>query len=282
MTDEKLLILPINDRNSKKISQVLSNDTSRRILEALADEPMSATEISEKLGAPLTTLHYNIENLLQTGLIKVERTRYSEKGREVKYYGPTRKFIIIAPENVGEKETKNFLKRTLFGVYFIIGAVFSGYIFQRLYYLITGGFGFPGGMASPFTMTAGEAKTAAAPTMAPPEALLDAGESGGGGGVTTGKVMMEEAAASKVAGQVQNVTNVTASNLTQVTPTTPGGGRETADAVIQGTLPQQTQAQASLPIQPPVEQNLYLWFLFGALFALLLLFVWNNIRRRIE
>lgn len=278
MADEKLLILPINDRNSKKISQVLSNDTSRKVLEALADKPMSTTEISEKLGAPLTTLHYNIENLLATGLIKVERTRYSEKGREVKYYGPTRKFIILAPENVGERETKQFLKRTLFGVYFIIGAVFSGYLFQRLYYLVTGGFGFPGGGTGTSSIMAGEAKTAAAPTMAPPEALLDAGEYGGGSGVTTGGNLMKEAAASKAAGQVQNVQNVTGAN---VTPITPGGGRETADAAIQSILPQ-TQAPISLPIQPPVEQNLYLWFLFGAVFALLLLFVWNKIRRRIE
>lgn len=247
MTDEKLLILPINDRNSKKISQVLSNDTSRKVLEALADEPMSTTEISEKLGAPLTTLHYNIENLLATGLIKVERTRYSEKGREVKYYGPTRKFIIIAPENVGERETKQFLKRTLFGIYFLIGAVFSGYLFQRLYYLVTGGFGFPGGRAGTPSITAGE-------------------------------VLMEDFAASKAAGQVPNVQNVTGAN---VTPVTPGGGRETADAVIQSIQPQ-TQAPISPPIHLPVEQNLYLWFLFGAVFALLLIFVWKKIRRRIE
>ncbi len=275
MTDEKLLILPINDRNSKKISQVLSNDTSRKVLEALADEPMSTTEISEKLGTPLTTLHYNIENLLQTGLIKVERTRYSEKGREVKYYGPTRKFIIIAPGDVDERETKKFLKRTLFGVYFIIGAVFSGYIFQRLYYLVTGGFGFPGSRASASSITAGEAKTAAAPTIASPEALPDAGGYGGGERVTAGEDIMEEVAASKAAEQVQNVTGA---NVTSVTP---GGGGETADAVIQGIQPQ-TQAPISPPIQPPVEQNLYLWFLFGAVFALLLLFVWNKIRRRIE
>lgn len=31
--DEKLLILPLNDKNSEKISQIISNDTARNVLE---------------------------------------------------------------------------------------------------------------------------------------------------------------------------------------------------------------------------------------------------------
>jgi DNA-binding transcriptional ArsR family regulator len=58
--DEKLLILPLNDKNSKKISQIISNDTARNILEAIASEPLSASELAEKLSIPLTTVQYNL------------------------------------------------------------------------------------------------------------------------------------------------------------------------------------------------------------------------------
>ena len=133
MSDEKFLIHPLNDPNSKKISQVLANETSRRILGALCNGPLSATQVSETLDIPLTTLHYNIENLIEVGLIKVARTRYSEKGREVKYYEPTRKFIVIAPEGMGKEEVKGVLKKLLFTAYFLIASAFSGYGFQKIY-----------------------------------------------------------------------------------------------------------------------------------------------------
>lgn len=49
---EKLLILPLNDKNSRKITQIISNDTARNILETLASKPLSASELAEKLSIP--------------------------------------------------------------------------------------------------------------------------------------------------------------------------------------------------------------------------------------
>src|SRR5659263_651764 len=81
--DEKLLILPLGEE-SKKITQVISNDTARQIIELLADAPLSANDIAQCLHAPLPTITYNLENLESVGLIKIEKIKYSEKGREVK------------------------------------------------------------------------------------------------------------------------------------------------------------------------------------------------------
>ncbi|MDL5502563.1 MAG: winged helix-turn-helix domain-containing protein, partial [Candidatus Methanoperedens sp.] len=67
--EEKLLILPLGDE-SKKITQVISNDTARQIIELLADAPLSASDIAQSLHVPLTTVAYNLENLESVGLIK--------------------------------------------------------------------------------------------------------------------------------------------------------------------------------------------------------------------
>src|SRR3989337_4339816 len=96
-SDEKLLILPLGEE-SKKITQVISNDTARHIIELLADIPLSASDIAGRLHAPLTTVAYNLENLESVGLIKVDKIKYSEKGREVRIYAPVRKLIILVPE----------------------------------------------------------------------------------------------------------------------------------------------------------------------------------------
>ena len=118
--DEKLLILPLNDKNSKKISQIISNDTARNILEAIASEPLSASRIAEKLRIPLSTVQYNLEKLNDAGLVKVERTKYSEKMKRVKIYAPQRKFVVIVPEKTNRKDVIATLKRYLTVIFFAV------------------------------------------------------------------------------------------------------------------------------------------------------------------
>src|SRR3972149_11873834 len=108
--DEKLLILPLGEK-TKKITQVISNDTARQILELLADAPLSASDIAERLKVPLTTIVYNLENLENVGLIKVERIKYSEKGREVKIYAPVRKLIVVVPERTDKKSVADLIRK---------------------------------------------------------------------------------------------------------------------------------------------------------------------------
>jgi len=118
--NEKLLILPLNDTNSKKISQVISSDTARSILEALASAPHSASEIAQKLGIPLTTVQYNLENLCDAGLVRVARTKYSRKMKPVKLYEPQRKIVVIAPVLTTRKAVIAALKRYVMVIAFAL------------------------------------------------------------------------------------------------------------------------------------------------------------------
>jgi predicted transcriptional regulator len=124
--DEKLLILPLGEE-SKKITQVISNDTARQIIELLADTPLSASDIAERLQAPLTTVTYNLENLESVGLIKVEKIKYSEKGREVKIYAPVRKLIVVVPEKTDRKSVADVLRKYM-GV--ILAAVLASSLIE--------------------------------------------------------------------------------------------------------------------------------------------------------
>lgn len=124
--DEKLLILPLGEE-SKKITQVISNDTARQIIELLADAPLSASDIAERLHAPLTTIVYNLENLESVGLVRVERIKYSEKGREVKIYAPVRKLIVVVPEKTDRKSVIDILRKYL-GV--ILAAVLASSLIE--------------------------------------------------------------------------------------------------------------------------------------------------------
>ena len=118
--DEKLLVLPLTGE-AKKLTRVISNDTARDVLEALAARSRSASELAADLKVPLTTVQYNLERLIEVGLIKVENIRYSEKGKQVKVYAPVRRLIVVVPERTSSKDVMEALKRylTLFVLAFI-------------------------------------------------------------------------------------------------------------------------------------------------------------------
>jgi predicted transcriptional regulator len=110
--DEKFLVVPLG-KKSKAITQTVSNDTAMEIMELLAEGPMSTSKVAEKLGIPLTTAQYNIEKLMESALVKIAKTKYSEKGREVKLYEAMNRAIIILPGKSGTSAVMDALKRYL-------------------------------------------------------------------------------------------------------------------------------------------------------------------------
>lgn len=122
-SSDNIVVLPLNE-DSKKITQTLSNEKSLKILDLLSEEPMSATDISKKLGLSITTIKYNIDSLLEADLIKVHRIKWSTKGREVKIYEPVQKLIIVAPGNMNVNRASIIsMLQQYIGV---IGAAFLG------------------------------------------------------------------------------------------------------------------------------------------------------------
>jgi len=94
--EEKLLILQLSE-DSRKIARLLSNETSIRILKLLDRRSMSAADIADELEVRLNTLKYNLDSLLEAGLIRVRQVKWSRKGREIKVYEAVEKVIILLP-----------------------------------------------------------------------------------------------------------------------------------------------------------------------------------------
>ncbi len=99
--NKKFEITPLHE--SKEINRVLANNTCRIILNALSNEPLSSSQISEKLQIPLSTVDDNIKKLAKVGLVNVHHARWSPKGRKVNFYQPQEKFIILTPRFEREK-----------------------------------------------------------------------------------------------------------------------------------------------------------------------------------
>ena len=100
MPNKNFLLLSLEDDQTRKIANVVSNESCKKILDFLADNEGTETEIANKLNIPLSTVHYNLQQLVDTKLIAAEEYHYSPKGKQVLHYKLANKYIIIAPKNI--------------------------------------------------------------------------------------------------------------------------------------------------------------------------------------
>ena len=114
MADNVVFLEP-GDERAQKIAKAMGSQTANDILQILGEGPRSLTDITERLNIPMNTAKYHVENLLDAGLIAVEKTRYSIKGREVKIYMLTNQLLVVAPR---QSNVRSLLLKyaSLFGI----------------------------------------------------------------------------------------------------------------------------------------------------------------------
>ncbi|MFH1971987.1 MAG: helix-turn-helix domain-containing protein [archaeon] len=103
---EKYILASLDEKKSKDIANIISNETSRKILDYLGDhDKVAPVELSKKLSIPISTITYNLKQLKEQGLIEVKDFAWSDKGKKVELYSIAKKLIIIAPKGFDWKNT---------------------------------------------------------------------------------------------------------------------------------------------------------------------------------
>jgi DNA-binding transcriptional ArsR family regulator len=95
---EDIIVLEPGDQRAQKIGKAISSQTANDILQLISDGPKTATDLTDSLHIPMSTIKYHLDNLLEAGLLEVTETRYSVKGREIKVYGVPNRLLIVAPK----------------------------------------------------------------------------------------------------------------------------------------------------------------------------------------
>jgi DNA-binding transcriptional ArsR family regulator len=113
MDKKKLLMINLDEDDSKDIAKAITSNTCRKILDLLADKEHTASEIAQSLKLPLSTIHYNISLLVKAGLVVADEFHYSKKMKEVMHYKLANQYIIIAPKNTNTVDLKERLKNLL-------------------------------------------------------------------------------------------------------------------------------------------------------------------------
>jgi len=129
MSDKKFILMNIHDKNSKELAKAISNKTSRKIIDFLADNPDSSEkDIADNLNLNLNTTEYNLKNLLKTGLIIESKTFFwSKKGKKIKTFKLANRHIVISPkkEEINMKSLKEAIIPMILAAILIILLILS-------------------------------------------------------------------------------------------------------------------------------------------------------------
>ena len=71
---------------TQKVIEALADSESRAILFSIIKKGMTASELSEKLKIPLSSVYKKLSDLEELTLIEVEKWLISDKGRKFKMY----------------------------------------------------------------------------------------------------------------------------------------------------------------------------------------------------
>lgn len=93
-------MLNLDDEKIKKVADVISNETSKKILNLLAEKELSEKEIADSLKLPVNTIEYNLKKLIEVGLVdKTKDFFWSLKGKKIPKYTISKKDILISTKN---------------------------------------------------------------------------------------------------------------------------------------------------------------------------------------
>lgn len=93
----------VAETNAEALLDALDDADCRTILDATADEALSAKEVSETCDIPLSTTYRKLDLLTEAGLLE-ERTRVRRSRKHTSEYVAVVKFVVISLDTRGELE----------------------------------------------------------------------------------------------------------------------------------------------------------------------------------
>ncbi|MDD5193369.1 MAG: helix-turn-helix domain-containing protein [Candidatus Nanoarchaeia archaeon] len=122
MTNDKFILMGLDDERSKYVAEVLGNNTCRKILDFLAEtKEASEKDISDGLKIPINTVEYNLDKLIKSGLVeKTKNFFWSSKGKKIVMYKLARKHIIISPNKKFDLNNLKAIMPVLIAAFVII------------------------------------------------------------------------------------------------------------------------------------------------------------------
>ena len=104
--EEKIRIMATDDEKIKSFGEILTNDSSREILQLLFNERLSAAQIAQKTNISLQLARYHLNKLQDLGVVRISKIEKNSKSHDMKIYSATKFSIVIVPPSSQKRPKK--------------------------------------------------------------------------------------------------------------------------------------------------------------------------------
>lgn len=112
MTDEERKIkIFASDDNLKLLGELLSNETSRKIIVNLMNEQMYTNQIATKLSIRVSLVIHHLRKLEDLGLLDIEDKKIKRKGEDHRFFKMSSDIFITLDKSKEDIESKGILRR---------------------------------------------------------------------------------------------------------------------------------------------------------------------------
>ena len=100
-----------SDDNLKALGELLSNETSRKIISAIMKQEMYTSEISTKLDMRVSLVIHHLKKMEDLGLLEITKKKIIKKGQEHRFFKMSSDIFITLDKTKEEVKEKGILKR---------------------------------------------------------------------------------------------------------------------------------------------------------------------------
>jgi DNA-binding transcriptional ArsR family regulator len=85
----------LGEASFRRVFDALASETARSILEEIAAEPATASELATRVDTSIQNVEYHLTQLREAGLIVEAGVWYSERGTEMSVYAPRLEELVV-------------------------------------------------------------------------------------------------------------------------------------------------------------------------------------------
>ena len=103
---DKIEILSTEDEKLKSIGEILSSDSSRKILQLLFNQSFTANQIAQQTGMSLQLVIHHLKKMQSTGIVKITNVGKNTKSHDMKFYTIDKVALVILPSEMSKPAKK--------------------------------------------------------------------------------------------------------------------------------------------------------------------------------
>ena len=104
---DKVEILSTEDEKLKTIGEILSSDSSRKILKLLFNQSLTANQLAQKTELSLPLVIHHLKKMQSAQVVKITNIGKNTKSHDMKYYTVDKFAIVILPSEMSQSARKS-------------------------------------------------------------------------------------------------------------------------------------------------------------------------------